>query len=338
MFDVAELDRLIERMLGDTETFFSKYWRKEPHFAPGAAAALRHGYDVEQFLADMVATQSVPYLSVGARDGNRYFTKHETAQSLRDSVGEGGVCAVKMSKIWHGQMPPSWGWMRALFGSLCRRASMLYLSPGRTEDVDMFLAGPNSQLGTHFDTTDVFTLQLFGERKWTVDQDTRVDQVLGFSRSPDWYPAKEIDFTGPTREFTLRPGDALYVPAYSVHRVTGVTWSVSLSLGLRAFNELDVVEQLLETIRLTSYPDFRPLASVPESVLDAHVDAKLGLVHRVRALLQKLEAVTVLRAAAPLAVPETLGGEPATKAADTKVTGMYATGFALFQDGESSKK
>ena len=336
--DTNRLDSIVGRMIGDAPTFFKEHWRKSPLYSPGAGADCAGIYGVEQFLADMVKTQLVPYLSVSTRDGKRFFTKHTTAEDLHSAVLAGGVSAIKASKIWHGSMPESWTWMRALFGSLCHAVAMTYMTPARSEDVDLFLAGPQSGLGTHFDTTDVFTLQVSGERKWTVDDAVRLDRVLEIARDRSWYPAKAINFQGPTREFTLRPGDTLYVPAYAVHRVTGVSWSVSLSLGLRAFNEVDFVEHSLERIRLIRYMSYPLVTTVPESLGEEHAKAKLELMQRVRSLLREVEGVALATLLAPLKIPAVLDtptSTPTPPGAAPPMLRTFTSGFALEDETNS---
>lgn len=330
--DIGALDSIVGGLLGDPATFFGEYWRRKPRYAPEVARNCAGMYGVDQFLADMVETQSAPYICVSARDGRRFFSKHATAEELRSAVLAGGISAIKASRVWHGATPASWIWMRTLFGRLCRHVAMLYMSPARSEDVDIFLAGPQSGLGTHFDTTDVFTVQLWGERKWTVDKDLHLDNILHLTREPGWYPAREIDFQSATCEFTLRPGDGLYVPAYSVHRVEGVSWSVSLSLGLRAFNEIDFVEHLLEAIRLTGYANYPPVSSFAESLGECHVEAKLELMRRIRSLLSELEGMSLTSLMSPLTIPTVLESptsESSSSESTPAVLGMFTSGFAL---------
>jgi ribosomal protein L16 Arg81 hydroxylase len=336
--DTGALDSIVGRMLGDAPTFFKEHWRKRPLYTPGAGADCAGVYGVEQFLTDIVETQPIPYLSVSTRNGKRFFTKHTTAEDLQSAVLAGGVSAIKASKLWHGPVPKSWTWMRALFGSLCRTVVMTYMTPARSEDVDIFLAGPQSQLGTHFDTTDVFTLQVYGERKWTMDEEVHLDSVLEFARDRNWYPAKEIDFQGSTREITLRPGDTLYVPAYGVHHVTGVSWSVSLSLGLRAFNEIDFVEYLLEAIRLSGYMSYPPVASVAESAGECHAEAKLELMQRIRSLLGQVEGLALATLLAPLKLPtvfDTPTSALTPPGTARQVLGMFVSGFTLEEETNS---
>jgi len=266
----------------------------------------------------MVAAQPGPYESVDLQNGRRHATYHATGEELRNAVAAGGVTSIKISQIWHTpQTPERWKWMRALYGRLYRAVSMLYMSPAHSEEVDLFLAGPNSQLGTHFDMTDAFTLQLHGERKWVVDEEPRVEEVLeryrppSFVRDSSWHPAQEVEFQGKTREITLRAGDAIYVPAYAIHRVTGVSWSVSVNLGIRSFNEIDYVEYLLELIRMNHYSEYKPVRSVPEALEQDCADAKTELLRKVRALLNRVEMTALGSALAYLALPQTFDAKAA---------------------------
>jgi ribosomal protein L16 Arg81 hydroxylase len=154
--------------------------------------------------------------------------------------------------------------------------------------------------------THVFTLQLSGERRWLVEREVLLEQTLAAARDPSFCREKESTFAGPAVEFVLRPGDAFYVPACCVHGVTGVSWSLSLSLGLRAFNEVDFVVRLLENFERAKCLDYAPLDSLPESVGERHVQAKINLLRRVRALLEQLEGAAKDAAMTPLHLPETL--------------------------------
>jgi ribosomal protein L16 Arg81 hydroxylase len=301
--DARALDSIVERMLGRQPDFFREYWRRKPLYSPAADPGHTIRYGVEQFLADLTSTERPPYGAVKARDGRRFDSFHESVRELIGAISEGSVCAVKLSRHWNKAVPASWQQMRSLYARLCRSVAMIYLSRVRSEDVDLFLAGPESCLGTHFDTTDVFTLQLCGERKWIVEKEFSLDGILRVGRDPSWYPTREIDFPGDTREITLQAGDALYVPAYTVHRVVGAAWSVSLSLGLRAYNEIDVIEHLLQQVRMSDYLKHAPFPGMPESLGEEHIESKLELMRRMRVLLRDLEGLAVAYLASPLQLP-----------------------------------
>ena len=80
-------------------------------------------------------------------------------------------------------MPGGWPEFRRLFGSPRRAAAMYYMTPARSEDVDLFVAGPGSCLGTHFDRTEVFNLQLCGERRWIFEERRSLEGILQIGRN-----------------------------------------------------------------------------------------------------------------------------------------------------------
>jgi ribosomal protein L16 Arg81 hydroxylase len=305
--DQRTLDAIIDRIFS-VDDFFSEHWGRRPVHHPGDARECVGLYRTVDFLADLVATQPAPYPVSGVQNGKRVYSRHASSGELLAAVEAGSVASIKLSRSWHAsQVPASWDWMRELFGRLCRAALMIYLSPTRSEDVDLFLAGPRSHLGVHYDLTHVFTLQLEGERRWVVEGEASLDDRSTAARALSFRQGKEADFLGPTKEFVLQPGDVLYVPASCVHSVTGVSWSVSLSLGLRAFNELDFVGQLLQAYERANYSALLPVDCLPESAGETHIAAKLELLRRVRALLRQLELAATGSLLAPLRLPEALG-------------------------------
>ncbi|KMO29890.1 hypothetical protein VP06_23375 [Methylobacterium aquaticum] len=304
------LDGVVARMLAPPD-FFDRIWARAPFHAPGAARACVGLYDGDDFLEDIARARPGPHLVVGAPEGARAYSYHDTAAGLRAAVEAGGVAPLRISDVWHQpDAPERFAWMRALFGSLFRAVSMIYLNPERSENVDLFYAGPGSHLGVHYDTSHTFTIQLSGRRKWVVAETVRLDETLAAERAPDFAPDAAAIFSGPTREIVLMPGDALYVPAYCVHGVTGVPGfpgSVSIGLGIRAFNEIDVVARLLEIVENTRYAAYPPVATCPAGLGAAHRDAKAALVRRVRALLRELDLAVTGIVEAGLHLPDTLG-------------------------------
>src|ERR1700730_16522427 len=207
--DQAALDAIVERMLAPAD-FFTQYWCKRPLYTPGAGRDCAGCYGVEDFLVDMAATQKSPHLVIGVRNGERSYTYLATVEEVRRAVELGDVAPMRISLTWHEpNIPERWRWMRALFGTICRAACMIYMSPSRSENVDLFLAGPTSRLGMHYDSSHTFTLQLYGERKWVVEDAVRLEEKLAAGRSPDFDPEKEVALQEPAQEITLRPGDAL---------------------------------------------------------------------------------------------------------------------------------
>jgi hypothetical protein len=278
-----ELQSIVRNVL--TDGFARDNWSRRPCFRPGAAAALAaRNYDADAFLGDLCATQSPPFVTARLHDGHREFALHETAQELLEAVAAGGVAAIKLSRFWRDAAGLSgWNWMRTLFECLRDTLCVPYLDPSRSEDTDLFFAGPRSEIGAHIDATHVFTFQLSGSRAWEIEEEVRLDERR---LTVDYARARETTLRGPTIRVTLRPGDALYVPAYAAHRVTGVDRSVALSLGLKCFNEIDVVAHLLDRSPLAFSA---PVTTAPASRGDAHIAAKIDLARRLRSLLAQLD-------------------------------------------------
>jgi ribosomal protein L16 Arg81 hydroxylase len=256
-----------------SDDFFDRHWLRRPFFHAGGAPDLAGLYGVEDFLCDLALVQAPPFVSARLQDGARVFARSATTAELRTAVAAGGVAAIKLSRFWRRASPPRWTWMRDLFDALCRQVCMVSLDPERTEDADLFLAGPNSGFGAHFDATHVFTFQLFGERAWRVEAECGGEAQIADLRAASGDRIREAPIREPTIDIVLRPGDILYVPAYAVHRVSGVGWSIALSLGLRAINEFDVVKTLLDRAEQA------PSASSP---------SRLDMASRLRALVARL--------------------------------------------------
>lgn len=306
--DQATLDAVIlDALGGEVATFVRGYWAKRSLYRPGACAPCAQAYGVDNYIADIAAAYPAPFAAISVREGERVYSLQPTTAALREAIAGGAVSSMKISRKWHQPGAPNdWRWQRALFGALTRALGMVYLGPERTEDVDLFFAGPRSALGRHYDTTHVFTMQLVGERRWVVDREARYDDVMACTRAPGWTPAVEIPFMTDTEEFVLKPGDALYVPAYAVHEVSGVTWSVSLSLGLRAFNEMDVLSHLLDVAQLTRYTSYPPLASAPGATPQENAAALQEMLARCRRLLRQLDIAAQSMSRAGLRLPATL--------------------------------
>ncbi len=92
------------------------------------------------------------------------------------------------------------------------------------------LQNRNALLPRHCDRTDVFILQLFGSRRWRLQQNSDPPAGLhALVRTPahlrkGW----SADFKGPSPVVTLKPGSALYVPRGCWHETQSSGPSLAL--------------------------------------------------------------------------------------------------------------
>lgn len=127
----------------------------------------------------------------------------------------------------------------------------------------IFLSPANAQgISLHFDSKDVFAVQLQGEKTWLL-YPPPVPCPLDNSGDNEY---DDLLATEPLLRATLRPGDLLYVPRGFLHAVsTGAEPSLHVTLGLTAITWLDVLKPMMENQSV-----FRE--AVPSAFLDADGD------------------------------------------------------------------
>lgn len=120
--------------------------------------------------------------------------------------------------------------------------SFKFLPNWRIDDVMISFAVPGGSVGPHYDNYDVFLLQAEGKRQWKVGQMCDSDSPL--LAHPD---LRILDGFEQTDEWTLEPGDMLYLPPRLAHWGIAQTECMTWSVGFRAPSTAEVV---------THYADF----------------------------------------------------------------------------------
>jgi hypothetical protein len=143
-------------------------------------------------------------------------------------------------------------------GSLCRRLQGFF---GCHVHGNFYLTPPGAQgFSAHFDTHEVFVLQLEGTKHWRFYGSAR-DLPL----ADDSTPVDKNRLGPPTEEAFLRPGDLLYMPRGHVHEAfTSDALSLHLTVGVRVFRWVDVLTQVLADV---AHEDVRFREAVPPGVL-----------------------------------------------------------------------
>jgi bifunctional lysine-specific demethylase and histidyl-hydroxylase NO66 len=113
--------------------------------------------------------------------------------------------------------------------------------------VNAYLTPPGSQgFSTHYDTHDVFVLQVDGTKRWRIHPPVLTDPL----EKQAWGGRKdEVSATAegdPALDVVLAPGDALYLPRGWLHSAEAQgERSLHLTVGVRAFTRYALVEELL---------------------------------------------------------------------------------------------
>ena len=103
-----------------------------------------------------------------------------------------------------------------------------FLPDARLDDLMISYASDGGGVGAHFDSYDVFLLQVHGHRRWSIGRQRDL------SLQPD-VPLKILQNFEPEQTFDLAPGDMLYLPPRYAHDGVAIGGDcMTYSIGLRA--------------------------------------------------------------------------------------------------------
>ncbi len=135
-----------------------------------------------------------------------------------------------------------------------------FVPDARLDDLMISYATDGGGVGPHFDSYDVFLLQVHGQRRW------RIGPLKDASLQAD-VPLKILTHFVPEQEWVLEPGDMLYLPPRWAHDGIAQGECMTCSIGFRVPEETDLAREVLlrwieglecpETPRLYRDPDQR---------------------------------------------------------------------------------
>lgn len=112
----------------------------------------------------------------------------------------------------------------------------------RLDDIMVSYAPPGGGVGPHFDSYDVFLLQLAGTRRWRVGS----QRDLALLENA---PLRILRRFRPQREWLLHPGDMLYLPPRLAHDGIAVDDCLTCSIGFRAPSAQELGVRFLEFLQ-----------------------------------------------------------------------------------------
>ncbi|MEV0428988.1 cupin domain-containing protein [Micromonospora sp. NPDC050495] len=137
--------------------------------------------------------------------------------------------------------------LHRIWPALVDFARDLGLALAQPLQVNAYLTPAGSQgFATHYDTHDVFVLQVDGRKHWRIHPPVLPDPL---EKQPWGGRADEIAATAegrPALDVVLQPGDALYLPRGWLHSAQAQeASSLHLTVGIRALTRYALVEELL---------------------------------------------------------------------------------------------
>ncbi|GAA1894162.1 hypothetical protein GCM10009687_74640 [Asanoa iriomotensis] len=312
----------------DPGQFAGAYWGKAPLLSRAAELAGPEGFmdllspaDADELLSRRGLR--TPFLRI-AKDGalvptSRYTGGGGAGAEIDDQVLDEKILglyadgATLVLQALHRTWPP-----------LIDFAGELSAALGQPLQINAYLTPPGNQgFSTHYDTHDVFVLQVDGRKRWRIHPPV-LEAPL--ERQAWGGRAEEVSATAagePAMDVVLAPGDALYLPRGWLHSATAQDdSSLHLTVGVRALTRYALVEALLS--EAAEAPRLR--ASLPYA-LDVSDPDQLEpeLTETVAALRSWLET------ASPVAVAERLRRRtwPATRPAPLRPMAQAAAATAL---------
>jgi hypothetical protein len=277
----------LARCVDDVRGFLDRAWTRAPllHRAadPSAFADLFSLDDVDRFIAS--SSPRVPTFRL-VRDGkpldpSRYTRTARIGGQQVTGMGDPGrifdefrAGATVVFQGLHRSHPPLTRFCRALELELSHAVQAnAYVTP----------AGSRG-LGVHYDTHDVFVLQLAGSKAWTIHEPVLADPLP----SQPWKGTAD-DAGEPILSVELHAGDSLYVPRGFLHSARAQEeLSAHLTIGVVTTTWYDLVRELVAGI--ADEPEFR--RALPAGYATADPTALAAGVEETVARLRKwLDAV-----------------------------------------------
>ena len=128
---------------------------------------------------------------------------------------------------------------------------------GHPVQANAYITPPSSRgFDPHYDVHDVFVLQTFGHKHWTVHEPVHADPLASQPWTDHREAITERVKDEPVIDTVLSPGDALYLPRGWVHsaRTLGGL-SIHLTIGVSTLTGMDVVRAVAD--QLENVGDFR---------------------------------------------------------------------------------
>jgi 50S ribosomal protein L16 3-hydroxylase len=113
-----------------------------------------------------------------------------------------------------------------------------FVPDARLDDLMISYATNGGGVGPHFDSYDVFLLQVHGKRRW------RISAQRDLSLQPGM-PLKVLQRFEPDEEWVLEPGDMLYLPPHIAHDGVAEGECMTCSIGFRAPSASELTAQFL---------------------------------------------------------------------------------------------
>jgi len=208
------------------EQFMRRHWQKKPLLVRQALPGITPPASRAE-LARMAASEDVESRLVSAFDG-RWAMKQGPLPKLPPFSKAGWTLLVQGLDL---HLP-------AAHELLSR---FRFVPEARLDDLMISYATDGGGVGPHFDSYDVFLIQVHGKRRWRIGAQKNAELL-------DGVPLKIIANFEPEQEFLLEAGDMLYLPPGWAHDGVAEGECMTCSVGFRAPWRAELARELLQRL------------------------------------------------------------------------------------------
>ncbi len=257
--------------------FFAEHWERKPLLLQrgdgGYYDALLSIRDIEEFISHADAR----YPAIRLAKGGAFFPAEAYTQDLRygDEMFRGVPDVEKIFTEYssgasvtlpalHRSWPPLGGLCAAMEAQLDHPVhTNVYLTPGGTDGFT-----------PHYDTHEVFVLQVAGRKHWRVYPPPLPLPHRSQPFSPDHYTLPSSVLL----EFELAAGDLLYLPRGYVHTTsTAESFSAHVTIGVTVYTWVELLSELLQrSVDIAGFRDALPPGFAHRPELRATLQERFG--------------------------------------------------------------
>jgi ribosomal protein L16 Arg81 hydroxylase len=236
-------------LLGDLEAdeFFDKYWDQKPVIIRKASkmcAALCSIEDVEERLTE--TDIRFPQFQLAMQGRKLSKADYTRRKSWGNHHFDDLIDLPAMYRLWNAGATIILQSLQTNFPKLIPYMRELETDFHHPVQANLYLSPSNSQAFTaHYDTHDVFAVQVAGVKTWRVWQIPSEQMPLKDEHSP-----REIEPDGPLLlNEMLEPGDVLYLPRGYYHDARSeAVASMHLTIGVLSYRRIDAVRFIFDDI------------------------------------------------------------------------------------------
>jgi hypothetical protein len=236
------------------EAFFAQYWERRPLHIRRQDAGYYDSLLTRADLETVIASGGLRYPAIQLTKDGRYVPPEAFTQN--HAVGRDSLSGVpdltRIAALYRGGATLSMPFLHLAWKPLADFTAAIEADFDHPAHANVYLTpGGCRGFTPHYDTHEVFVLQIAGEKRWRVDAPPA---PLPHHTQP--FSAQSQQPTPRVLEVELAPGDLLYLPRGYIHSTaTSRTSSLHVTLGVTVFTWVELLADWFQTSKM--YPRYR---------------------------------------------------------------------------------